>query len=145
MILTEGPGPRSFKETLTDFVKTKWCTRGIQCGTGNSSSAGYFKAWVTSCSRGDQRGSLNSFHTTLIKRLAPAPTQLCQAVLVCNCFHIFFEPLSFIFHHILCLFLLSWTLNLWLLIHVYHSRVPYTDLNKLGAQQRLICYLLMWI
>lgn len=88
------------KELNSESVKPKGHTQGVRCGTGSFSSVGDFKAWTTNSSRGDQQGSANSFHTTLIKRLSLASSQLCQAVLVCNCFHIFFEPLSFIFYHI---------------------------------------------
>lgn len=89
------------KELNSEFVKPKGYTQGIRCGIGRSSRVGYFKAWTTNSSSGDhQQRSPNSFHTTLIKRLSLASSQLCKAVLVCNCFHIFFEPLSFIFYHI---------------------------------------------
>ena len=117
----QGLGP--LRKLLLSLWNPRDIHRKIWCGMGSSSSVGYFKAWATNCSGGDQQGSPNSFHTTLIKRLSLAPSQLCQAVLVCHCFHIFFEPLSFIFY-LLCLFLLSWTLNLWLLMHVYLSIVP---------------------
>lgn len=41
-----------------------------------------------------------SFSIPLIKRVSLPPSQLCHSGLACNCFHIFFELLSFIFYHI---------------------------------------------
>lgn len=125
MILTKGPGPESFKETLIEFLKPTGYTQGNLMWNWQPQQRWLLQGVDHNCSKGDQQGSPNSFHTTLIKRLSLAPSQCCQAVFLCNCFHIFFEQVSFIL--VLCLFLLSWTLNLWLLIHVYHSILPCTE------------------
>lgn len=72
-----------------------------KCDVGLEASAnvGYPKAWHTDC-RNYQWDPPNSFYIPLIKRLSLPPSQFCHSALAWDCFHIFFELLSFIFYHI---------------------------------------------
>lgn len=132
MVLLEGPGSGCFKWTVTYFVVTE---EKSDVGLEASADVGNPKAWHRDC-RKDQWDPPNSFSIPLIKRVSLPPSQLCHSGLAGDCFHIFFELLSFIFYHIFSgsfFYLQHLTCGFLLMFITLQCLVQ--NLSKLGTQQ----------
>lgn len=100
MVLLEGPGSGCFKWTVTYFLVTKGYTWRCQMWDWKHQQMLVTPRHGTETAEKISETPPNSFPIPLIKRVSLPPSRLCHSGLACDCFHIFFELLSFIFYHI---------------------------------------------